>query len=176
MDALKAPYDFARIVPYRARDIEIERNLTLNTASRSWWNSADTTKFFGARSSIIHRRNHAGASNRETSLIKDTGASRFRSALSSLKAGVWSSAGSEQHWILRHEAIFWSFEETGRKEPRLHIQTESLDRGIFYDLAIISRNEQSKIILLSTFFALTRRRKRITAYSKIRVIRTDLVH
>lgn len=115
------------------------------------WNSG-TAKYLGACFSIIHHRNHAGASDR-ASLIKDTGAPWFLpQPPSRLKSGVSRAAGSI---VARTEAIFRSFR--GNRSQRA-------DRGIPHDLAVISRNKQSEIILLSTFFALTRRWRRTAAY------------
>lgn len=81
---------------------EGEKNLTLDTRRRSWrWNSAGAAKFLVARSSIIHHWNHDRVSNRGTSLIKDTGGSLLRFALSSWRMADSNTAGSCVH---RHES------------------------------------------------------------------------
>lgn len=128
-----------------ALDIKTVRNLTLDTPRRSWWDSACTAKFLGARSSIIHHRNHDRASNRERLWSKIPW---FRSALSSgrlederrRRLRQWRRYGSEGYTVYigsfgtnRGNLLILLREEARRgcREPRLRVQTESLDRGIY---------------------------------------------
>lgn len=82
-------------------------------------------------------------------------------------AGSGQRATSRVHvGIPRHELRQSSDPSRKPVAKSLTVQTESLDRGIPHDPTVISRNKQSEIILLSTFPALTRRRRRIAAYTR----------
>lgn len=175
IDALEAPYTIlpGYRVRYRVRDIEIERNLTLDTPSRSWWNSAGTVKFLRAPQLFIIGITPEHPIEELWSKIPG-----FRG--SSLFYRAWRPAFR----VVRAASNVGSFGTRQSSDPSRKPVAKSL--GYAYklnpsaeyphDFAVISRNEQSKIVLLSTFFTLTRHRKRIIAYSKIHVIRIDLAH